>query len=105
MAGEIKEGTEITEASKHQVFRGDYVNQAYMVKLMQKKHYWESHRKGDRMVSVVTTMKHGGGVMVWLCFADDTVANLLRIQDKHSAAKTHPIWLVLIFRQKKHNTP
>lgn len=39
MAREIKEDTEITDASKHQVFKGDYVNQAYMVKLMQRNHH------------------------------------------------------------------
>ena len=40
-------------------------------------------RVGEWMVSacVVPTMKHfGGGVMVWGCFAGDTVCNLFRIQ-------------------------
>ena len=38
---------------------------------------------GERMISacVVLTMKHGGGgLMVWRCFAGDTVGNLFRIQ-------------------------
>ena len=41
------------------------------------------HRKVEGMVStrVVPTMKHGGGgVIVWGCFADDIVADLLKIQ-------------------------
>ena len=39
-------------------------------------------RVGERMISacVVPTMKHGGGVMVWGCFAGDTVCDLFRIQ-------------------------
>ena len=40
------------------------------------------HRVGEWMIStcVVPTMKHGGGVMVWGCFAGDTVRDLFRIQ-------------------------
>ena len=41
------------------------------------------HRVGERMISVcvVPTVKHeGGGVMVWGCYADDTVSDLFRIQ-------------------------
>jgi hypothetical protein len=41
------------------------------------------HRVGEWMIStcVVPTVKHGGGgVMVWLCFAGDTLGDLLRIQ-------------------------
>ena len=41
------------------------------------------HRVGERMISacVVPTVKHGcGGVMVWRCFAGDTVSDLFRIQ-------------------------
>ena len=41
-------------------------------------------RVGERMTSacVVSTVKHGGGggVMVWKCFAGDTVSDLFRIQ-------------------------
>ena len=40
-------------------------------------------RKGERMVStcMVPTMKHrGGGVMVWGCFAGDTVGDLLKTE-------------------------
>uniref|UniRef100_A0AAZ3PM41 Paired domain-containing protein n=1 Tax=Oncorhynchus tshawytscha TaxID=74940 RepID=A0AAZ3PM41_ONCTS len=42
-------------------------------------------RVGERMISacVVPTVKHGGGgVMVWGCFASDTVSDLIRIQGK-----------------------
>ena len=38
---------------------------------------------GEQMISacVVPTVKHGGGgVMVWVCFAGDTVCDLFRIQ-------------------------
>ena len=41
---------------------------------------------GERMIStcVFPTVKHGGGggegVMVWVCFAGDTVCDLFRIQ-------------------------
>ena len=60
----------------------------------------------ERMISacVVPTVKHGGGgVMVWGCFAGDTVGDLFRIQGtlnhdgyhKHSAAIRHPIWFAL----------
>ncbi|CDQ83534.1 unnamed protein product [Oncorhynchus mykiss] len=38
---------------------------------------------GERMISacVVPTVKHGGGgVMVWGCFAGDTVCDLFRLQ-------------------------
>ena len=40
-------------------------------------------RVGERVISafVVPTVKHGGrGVMVWGCFAGDTVRDLFRIQ-------------------------
>ena len=41
-------------------------------------------RVGEQMISacVVPTVKHGGGdgVMVWVCFAGDTVSDLFRIQ-------------------------
>ena len=39
-------------------------------------------RLGERMISacVVPTVEHGGGVMVWGCFAGDTVGELFRIQ-------------------------
>ena len=58
-------------------------------------------RVSERMISacVVPTVKHGGGgVMVWGCFAGDTVSDLFRIQGiqpawlpQHSAAISHPI--------------
>ena len=59
-------------------------------------------RVGERMISacVVPTMKHEeGGVMVWVCFAGDTVSDLFRIQGtawlpQHSAAIRHAIWIV-----------
>ena len=41
------------------------------------------HRVGVRIISacVVPTVKHGGGgMMVWRCFAGDTVSDLFRIQ-------------------------
>jgi hypothetical protein len=38
------------------------------------------HRVGERIACVVSTVKHGGGVMVWGCFAGDTVGDLFRIQ-------------------------
>jgi hypothetical protein len=47
------------------------------------RHVFVRHRVGERMISacVVPTIKHrGGGVMVWGCFADDTVSDLFRIQ-------------------------
>ena len=39
-------------------------------------------RVGEWMISayVVSSVKHGGGVMVWRCFAGDTVWDLFRIQ-------------------------
>ena len=39
-------------------------------------------RVRERMIlaCVVPTVKHGGGVMVWGCFAGDTVCDLFRIQ-------------------------
>ena len=43
------------------------------------RHVFVRHRVGERMISacVVLTMKHGGGgVMVWGCFAGDTVIYL-----------------------------
>ena len=50
---------------------------------------------------VVPTVKHGGGVMVWGCFAGDTVIYLNSRQTwhawlpQHSAVICHPIWFVL----------
>ena len=41
------------------------------------------HREGEWIISacVFPTVKHGGGgVMVWGCFAGDTVSDLFRIQ-------------------------
>ena len=41
------------------------------------------HRRGERMVAtcMVSTVKHGGeSVMVWGCFADDTVGDLFKIE-------------------------
>ena len=32
-------GNQVTETSQHQLFRGDYVNQAFMVELLQRNHY------------------------------------------------------------------
>src|SRR4029434_2235125 len=58
------------------------------------------YRKGERKVStcVVPTVKHGGGgVMVWGCFAGDTVGDLLKIQGLlnqhgyHSILQRHAI--------------
>uniref|UniRef100_A0AAZ3R819 Transposase Tc1-like domain-containing protein n=1 Tax=Oncorhynchus tshawytscha TaxID=74940 RepID=A0AAZ3R819_ONCTS len=39
-------------------------------------------RVDERRISacVVPTVKHGGGMMVWGCFAGDTVSDLFRIQ-------------------------
>src|SRR4029434_7612670 len=63
-------------------------------------------REGERMVStcVVPTVKHGGrggggggGVMVWGCFAGDTVGDLFKIQGLlnqhgyHSILQRHAI--------------
>ena len=86
---------QVTDTSQHQLFRGDCVSQAFMVKLLQRNHYQTTpiirrdllgprntsnfgsnryvfvrRRVGDWMIStcVVPTMKHGGGgVMVWGC--------------------------------------
>ena len=67
-------------------------------------HVFVRHRRGERMIStyVVPTVKHGGGVMVWGCFARDTVCDLFRIQGTHNqhgyhsiAAKSHPMWFAL----------
>ena len=53
------------------------------------------HRKGERML---LTVKHGGGgVMVWGCFADDTVGDLFKIRGTlkqhgyHSILQRHAI--------------
>uniref|UniRef100_A0AAZ3R0L5 Transposase Tc1-like domain-containing protein n=1 Tax=Oncorhynchus tshawytscha TaxID=74940 RepID=A0AAZ3R0L5_ONCTS len=124
---------QVADASQHQLFRGDCVNQAFMVKLpllkdtnnkkrlaWAKKHEqltldrWKSviwsdeskfeifgsnrrvfvrRREGERMISacVVPTMKHGGGgVMVWGCFAGDTV-ELFRIQSTLNQHGYHSI--------------
>ena len=46
-------------------------------------HVFVRRRVGERMISacVVLTVKHGGrGMMVWGCFAGDTVCDLFRIQ-------------------------
>ncbi|KAL7830624.1 hypothetical protein SRHO_G00317510 [Serrasalmus rhombeus] len=58
-------------------------------------------RKGERMDStcLVPTVKHGGGggVMVWVCFASDTVADLFKIEGilnqhgYHSILQRHAI--------------
>ena len=57
-------------------------------------------RKGERMVStcMVPTVKHGGGgVMVWGCFAGDTVGDLFKIEGTlnqhgyHSILQWHAI--------------
>ena len=107
---------QVTVTSSHQLFRGDCVNQAFVVELLQRNHYWRTPiirrdllrprnyeqwtldrwksvlwsdvsklsfwfqpcvfvrcRVGKRMIS----MKHGGvGVMLWECFAGDTVIYL-----------------------------
>ena len=52
------------------------------------------HRVGERMIStcVVPTMKHGRGVvMVWGCFAGDTVWDLFRIQGTNNQHGYHSI--------------
>ena len=33
---------QVTDTSDHQLFRGDYVNQAFMVELLQRNHYWRT---------------------------------------------------------------
>jgi hypothetical protein len=46
-------------------------------------HVFVRCRVGERMISafVVSTVKHGGGVMLWGCFAGDSVSvSLFRIQ-------------------------
>lgn len=54
-------------------------------------------RKGERMDStcLVPTVKHGGGgVMVWGCFAGDTVGDLFKIEgilNQHLAAACYSI--------------
>ena len=68
-------------------------------------------RKGERMVStcMVPTVKHGGGgVMVWGCFAGDTVWDLFKIEGTlnqhgyHSILQRHAIpsnlgWTIIYF--------
>jgi hypothetical protein len=111
---------QVINTSQNQLFRGDCVNQAFMVELLQRNHYlrtpikrrnllgpkkdkqktldqWKSKFEifgsnrhvfvrrgvGERMISacVIPNVKHGGGgVMVWWCFASDTVSDLFRIQ-------------------------
>jgi hypothetical protein len=41
--------------------------------------------------SVVPTVKHGGGVMVWGCFSGDTVGDVFRIQGTHNQHGYHSI--------------
>ena len=46
------------------------------------RHVFVRHRVGERINSacvVPTTVMHGGGVMLWGCFAGDTVSDLFRI--------------------------
>ncbi len=46
-------------------------------------HFFVRRRKGERMVStcMAPTVKHGGGgVMMWGCFAGDTVGDLFKIE-------------------------
>jgi hypothetical protein len=50
------------------------------------RHIFVRCRVGERMISafVVPTVKHGrGGVMVWGCFAGDTIGDLFRIHTYH----------------------
>ena len=57
-------------------------------------HVFVRHKVGERIISacVVPTVKHGGGgVMVWGCFASDTVMNLFRIQGTLSQHGYHSI--------------
>ena len=46
------------------------------------RHVFVRRRVGERMIStyVVSTVKHGGRVMVWGCFTGDTVYDLFLIQ-------------------------
>ena len=57
---------------------------------------------------VVPTVKYGGeGVMVWGCFAGDTVSDLFRILawlTQHSAAICHPIWFAFFNRTMTQHT-
>ena len=51
-------------------------------------------RLGERMISacVGSTVKHGGGgVIVWMCFAGDTVCDLFRIQSTLNQHGYHSI--------------
>ena len=66
--------------------------------------FFVRRRVAERMISacVVPTMKNGGrGVMVWGCFAGDTVCDVFRIQvtlnqhGYHSILQRYPIWLAL----------
>ena len=58
-------------------------------------------RKGERMVStsMVPTVKHGGGgVMVWGCFASDTVGDLFKMP-------SHPVCIGPSFIFQQDNDP
>ena len=71
---------------------------------------------GERMISacVVPTVKHGGGdVIVWGCFAGDTVCDIVKIEgtlNEHSSPIGHATWFVLsgtinCFQQDNDPTP
>ena len=66
----------------------------------------EDPELGEWMISacVVPTVKHGGGgcVMVWACFAGDTVCDLSRIQGK---LNQHGTTICFVFQQDNDATP